>query len=82
MADATKESVSRAFRGRTPFWPFTVALANGHRFEVDRADALVVRDGVAIFVALGGAPVMLDHDAVSQIEGNLSAGGPAQPAWP
>ena len=71
-----------AFRGRTPFWPFTVALANGNRFEVDRADVLVVRDGMAIFVAPGGALVVFDHEAVSQIEGDLSAAGPAQPAWP
>ena len=29
--------------------------------------ALVVRDGVAVFVAPGGVPVLFDHDSVSQI---------------
>ena len=43
----------KTFKGRTPFRPFTVALVNGDRFEVDHADALVVRDGVAIYVVAG-----------------------------
>ena len=66
-----------AFHKRAPFRPFTVALVNGYRFEVDHADALVVRDGVAIFVAPGGTPVVFDHEGVSQIEGDLSTTGPA-----
>jgi len=37
----------------------------------------VVRDGVAIFVAPGGTPVVFDHEGVSQIEGDPSATGPA-----
>ena len=52
-------------------WPVPCEMM----LEKARTDAEVVS-------ALGGAPVMLDHEAVSQIEGNLSAGGPAQPAWP
>jgi hypothetical protein len=60
-----------AFKKRSPFKPFTVALVNGDRFEVDHPDALVVRDGVAIFVAPGGVPVLFDHEGVSQFIGDL-----------
>jgi len=60
-----------AFKRRTPFQPFTVSLVNGDRFEVDFPDALVVRDGVAIFVAAGGTPVIFDHEGVSQFTGDL-----------
>lgn len=82
MDSAHFDQTLEAFRGRTPFRPFTVALVNGDRFEVDHADALVVRDGVAIFVAPGGAPVVFDYEGVSQIEGDLSAAGPGSPRGP
>ena len=55
-----------AFKKRTPFKPFTVALINGDRFEVDYPDALLVRDGVAIYVSSGGIPIIFDHEGVSQ----------------
>ena len=60
------------FRRRVPFRPFTIALVNGDRFEVDHADALVVRDGVGLFVGPGGVPVVFDHEGVSQVIGDLS----------
>jgi hypothetical protein len=41
---------------RRPFRPFTVALVNGDRFEVDYPKALVFRDGAAVYVASGGRP--------------------------
>jgi hypothetical protein len=59
----------RAFQRRTPFRPFTVALVNGDRFQVDHPEALVLRDGVAVFVAAGGVPVLFDHESVSQMAG-------------
>jgi hypothetical protein len=52
-----------------PFRVFTVELNGGRRFEVDHAGALVVRDGVAVFLALGGVPIWFDHDSVNQIIG-------------
>ena len=82
MQPALFDETLRAFRKRAPFRPFTVALVNGDRFEVGHADALVVRDGVAIFVAPGGTPVVFDHEGVSQIEGDLSATGPGGPHEP
>lgn len=60
-----------AFKRRTPFRPFTVVLVNGDRFEVDFPDALVVRDGVAMFIGAGGVPVIFDHEGVSQFVGDL-----------
>ena len=60
-----------AFRERLPFRPFTVALVNGDRFEVDHANALVFREGVAVFVGPGGVPVIFDHESVSRVNGDL-----------
>jgi hypothetical protein len=60
-----------AFRRRVPFRPFTVVLVNGHRFEVDHQEALVVRDGVAVFVGPGGVPVLFDHEGVAELVGDL-----------
>jgi hypothetical protein len=65
------DQVLNTFRSRTPFRPFTVALVNGDRFEVDSPNALVVRDGVAIYVAPGGIPIIFDHDGVNQFIGDL-----------
>ncbi len=52
---------------RRPFQVFTVELHGGQRFEVDLPRAMVVRDGVAIFLAPGGVPIWFDHDSVNQI---------------
>src|SRR5687767_15108311 len=60
-----------AFRRRVPFRPFTVTLVNGDRFEVDHPDALVIRDGVAVYIGPGGVPVLFDHQGVSQVVGDL-----------
>ena len=56
-----------AVRDRQPFQVFTVELNGGRQFEVDSPMALVVRDGVAVFVAPGGVPILFDHDSVNQI---------------
>jgi hypothetical protein len=60
-----------AFRRRSPFRPFIVALVNGDRFEVDYPDALLVRDGVAVYLAAGGVPIIFDHEGVNQFIGDL-----------
>jgi hypothetical protein len=58
-----------AFQRRTPFKAFTVELVSGQRFQVDHPEALVLRDGLAAFVARGGVPVLFDHEGVSQVLG-------------
>jgi hypothetical protein len=50
-----------------PFRVFTVELHGGRRFEVDHPGALIVRDGVAVFLAPGGVPILFDYDSVNQI---------------
>jgi hypothetical protein len=60
-----------AFKRRIPFRPFKVALVNGDRFEVDYPNALVVRDGVAVYIGAGGIPVLFDHEGVNQVIGDL-----------
>jgi hypothetical protein len=52
-----------------PFRVFTVELKSGQRFEVDGPNAMVYRDGVAVFLAPGGVPMWFDHDSVSQFIG-------------
>ncbi|MFV1964621.1 MAG: hypothetical protein ACC628_04305 [Pirellulaceae bacterium] len=68
----TFDGAIRAFRQRTPFRPFTVAMVNGDRLEVDHPEALAVRDGVALFAGPGGVPVIFDHEGVSQVDGDLT----------
>lgn len=63
------DQVLIALRASQPFRVFTVELNGGSRFEVDHPGALVVRDGVAVFLAPGGVPVWFDHDSVDQIVG-------------
>ena len=55
-----------ALQRQTPFRPFTVVLVNGERVRVDRADALVCRNGNVVFVAAGGQPTLFDHSSVSE----------------
>jgi hypothetical protein len=62
-------NVLEALRKRKPFTVFTVELHGGERFEVDHPGAIVVRDGVAVFIAPGGVPIWFDHDSVNQILG-------------
>lgn len=65
------DGVLSAFQKRVPFQPFQVVLVNGDRFEVDFPNAFVFRDGVAIFVQPGGAPIIFDHEGVNQFIGDL-----------
>ena len=67
-----------AFQQRAPFRPFTVVMGSGTRFEIDRPGALVFRDGVAVFVGPGGAPVIFDHEGVEHFLADL-AGQPSSP---
>jgi len=69
MTSENFDRVLMALRGRTPFQVFTVELHGGQRFEVDHPGALVVRDGVAVFLAPGGVPIWFDHDSVNQVLG-------------
>ncbi len=73
------DNTLRALQQLRPFHVFTVELHGGERFEIDHANALVVRDGVAVFVAPGGIPHLFDHESVNQIiaAGTSSLSDPA-----
>jgi len=62
-------TVLEGLRQLQPYRVFTVELHGGRRFEVDHPGALVVRDGVAVFLAPGGVPIWFDHESVTQIVG-------------
>lgn len=64
--------VLRGLQHRKPFQVFTVELNGGDRFEVDHPGALVIRDGVAVFLAPGGMPIWFDRDSVNRFEGTTS----------
>jgi hypothetical protein len=61
---------------RQPYRVFTVELHGGQRFKVDHPGALVVRDGVAMFLAAGGVPIWFDHESVHQIIGAPASSSP------
>ena len=71
MQAENSDHILKTLKGRTPYRPFTVALVNGDRFEVDHPDALVVRDGVAVYIGAGGIPVLFDREGVGQFIGEL-----------
>ena len=68
---ANFDHILKTLNERKPYRPFAVALVNGDRFEVDHPDALVVRDGVAVYIGAGGVPVLFDHEGVGQFIGDL-----------
>jgi len=43
---------------------------------VDYPDALAFRDGAALYFAAGGAPVLFDHEGVSEVIGDLAGESP------
>lgn len=65
----------RTFKQRTPYRPFTVVTMSGGRYEIDHPEAILERDGVALFAGPGGIPVIFDHEGVSEVVGDLSGRG-------
>jgi hypothetical protein len=70
------DTTFRMLMQRRPFQPFTVAMVNGDRLEVDSQIALATRDGVASYIGPGGVPVWFDHEGVSQAIGDLAGQSP------
>ena len=64
-----------AYKRRRPFHPFTVAMVDGDKLEVDFPDALAVRDGLAIYAGPGRIPHIFDNEGVSRIIGDLANPG-------
>jgi hypothetical protein len=71
MNSSAFERSLRAFQRRQPFQPFTVALVNGDRVQVDHPEAMVIRGGIAVFIDAGGVPTLFDHEGVSEFVGDF-----------
>ena len=69
MTSDNFDLVLQTLTQQKPYTVFTVELNGGKRFEVDHPGAMVIRDGVAVFLGPGGVPYWFDHDSVSQIIG-------------
>jgi hypothetical protein len=67
MTEEHFERTLRTFWRRKPFRSFTVALMNGDRLSVDHPEALILRGGVAVFVASDGTPTIFDHESASEV---------------
>ena len=67
MSSEAFDKTLLSLKRRTPFRPFEIALINGDRVEVDRSDAIAVRDGVGVYAGSGGVPAIFDHEGVNQI---------------
>jgi hypothetical protein len=70
------DATLRGLKNRKPFGPFTFAMMNGDRLEVDFPDALALREGLALYLAAGGVPVWFDHQSVSEIIGDIAGQSP------
>jgi hypothetical protein len=66
------DRVMESLRQQQPFRVITVELNGGRRFEVDDPGALIVRDGVAVYLMPGGIRVWFDHESVGQIIGAMN----------
>lgn len=64
----------RKFKNRKPFKPFIVVTMNGNRYEVDLPEAIVVREGLAVFIGPGRVPGFFDNEGVKEIVGDLGGG--------
>jgi hypothetical protein len=77
MRPETFDETLKAFANRRPYRPFTISLVNGNRFEVDHPGAILIRDGVAVYLAPGGIPVIFDYEGISEVVGDLKGNGEA-----
>ena len=76
MDRETFDCALRTLKHCIPFRPYTLAMMNGDRLEIDYPDALAFRDGVAFYVATGGVSVRFDHEVVSAVIGDWSGESP------
>lgn len=71
MEAETFDNTLTGFQRRVPFQPFTVVLVSGDRFEVDRPNAVLIRDGAGVYIGPSGVMWIFDHQGVSQVIGDL-----------
>ena len=61
------DQIMAEWRDAKPYQIFTIELNGGRRFEIDHPTALIVREGVAVFLAPGGVPILFDHESINQV---------------
>jgi hypothetical protein len=69
-----------ALRRRNPFHPFLVELTSGAVLHVEHPEALVVRNGEAVFIDRDGEIVFFDHDTVARLIRPSTKNGAKGPA--
>jgi hypothetical protein len=70
-----KESLRSLLR-REPFEPFTVELAGGERFVVDRPDAVSLGGGAAGFIAEDGTIHLFDWQKTRHLGREVNGASP------
>ena len=73
MHRETFDEALLGFKRRTPYQPFKIVTVSGDRYEIDHPEAILVRDGVALFKGPSGVIAIFDHEGVSQVVGDLAA---------
>jgi hypothetical protein len=66
MQSQTFDRALRGFSRRVPFRKFTVDLISGTRFRVEHPEALVYRNGTAVYIAPSGELTIFDHEGVNR----------------
>jgi hypothetical protein len=59
--------ILRILTERKPFSAFTLEIFGGRLYEIDHPEAILVRNGIAVFAAPGSLPIWFDHESVNQI---------------
>ena len=57
----------QAFTRRKPFKPFIVELVSGDRLQVRHPEALILRQGIAVFITAEFLHKLFDSESVSQL---------------
>ncbi len=68
MSSVTFLQTLAALTGRRPFRSFTIALDDGAELEIDQPHAVLVRNGVAVFLPANCKPIWFDHTSVTRID--------------
>jgi len=66
MTPEAFDSTLETLLSRVPYKVFSVELHGGRRFEIDLPRVTAFKDGIAVFLAAGGVPIMFDYKTVSQ----------------
>ena len=67
MTEEHFDRIMTELQDKRPYQVFTIELNGGRRFEIDFPKALIVREGVAVFLAPGGVPIVFDHESINQV---------------